>query len=211
LKAPFTLNRALGLISAPLALKLRRKLELQWWVRGIGLDVTSSQNAEIQKSILIATNIGGNLNTLAFDLVLGMALQSRGHKVQFSLCDGALSACMYCELNKFKGLQDFKSKNAQKLCGGCAKTGKKLLKAANFEPILIQNKNSSEAKEWDLEIADSGTKRFLAKGRIDDPEEYEAVLKEYLKSSRIMNFANIEIFSSQHFDVMIAHHGIYVP
>jgi len=205
------LNRALGLISAPLALKLRRKLELHWWVRGIGLDVASSQSAEIRKSILIATNIGGNLNTLAFDMVLGMALRSRGHKVQFSLCDGALSACMNCELNKFKGLQDFKSKKAQKLCGGCTKTGKKLLKAANFDPILIQNKNSSEAKEWDLEIADSGTKRFLAKGRIDDPEEYEDVFKEYLKSSRIMNSANKEIFSSQHFDVMIAHHGIYVP
>ena len=100
------LSRALGLISAPLALKLRRVLELQWWVRGIGVDVVSSRSAEIQKSILIATNIGGNLNTLAFDIVLGMALRSRGHKVQFSLCDGALSACMYCELNKFKDLQD---------------------------------------------------------------------------------------------------------
>jgi hypothetical protein len=208
---PFMMNRALRLASVPLALKLRRVLELQWWVRGIGLDVVSSRSAEIQKSILIATNIGGNLNTLAFDIVLGMALRSRGHKVQFSLCDGALSACMYCELNKFKDLRDFKSKKAQKLCTGCTKTGKKLLKAANFHQILIQNKNSFEAEEWDLEIADSGTKRFLAKGRINDPEEYQDVFIEYLMSSRIMNSANKEIFSSQHFDVMVAHHGIYVP
>jgi hypothetical protein len=206
-----TLNKALGLISSPLALRLRRKLELHLWLRGIGLEVVSSQSAEIQKSILIATNIGGNLNTLAFDMVLGMALRSRGHKVQFSLCDSALSACMNCELNKFKDLQDFKSRKAQKLCTDCAKTGKKLLKTANFNPILIQNTNSSEAEEWDLEIADSGAKRFLAKGRIDDPEEYKIVFKEYLKSSRIMNFANKEIFSKQHFDVMVAHHGIYVP
>lgn len=203
--------KGLEIFSTPLALKIRRKLELQKWVRGMGKDILSSQVANRKKTILIATNIGGNLNTLAFDTVLGMALRSRGHDVVFTLCDSALSGCMNCELNKFKSVQDFKTKTAQKLCRDCTRTGKKLLKAADFEPLLIRRSDSFVNKEWDIEIADSGTKRFLAKGRIDDYEEYEAVFQEYLKSSKVMNFATNEIFSNNHFDLMVAHHGIYVP
>jgi len=199
------------IFSTPLALRIRKNLELQKWVRGMGKDILSSSVANRKKSILVATNIGGNLNTLAFDTVLGMALRSRGHDVEFTLCDRALSGCMNCELNKFKSVKDFRTKTAQKLCNDCTRTGKKILKAADFEPLLIKRSDSFVDQEWDIEIADSGTKRFLAKGRIDDYKEYEAVFQEYLKSSKIMNFATNEIFSNNHFDLMVAHHGIYVP
>jgi hypothetical protein len=199
------------ILSTPTVLKIRKTLELRKWRRGLASVLHTDVGVAKPKSILIATNIGGNLNTMAFDAVLGIALRSRGHNVYFSLCDGALTACMYCELNKFKTLEDFETKKAQKLCNGCSKTGQHILNLAGFKPMLIKPDGESSPESWDLEIADSGTKRFLAKGRIDNQEEYKTVFKEYLKSSQIVNGAAKEIFSKNHFDLMIAHHGIYVP
>jgi hypothetical protein len=199
------------IFSTPIVLKLRKTLELRKWRKGLGLDPQTSIGVNKPKSILIATNIGGNLNTMAFDAVLGIALRSRGHNVYFTLCDGALTACMYCELNKFKSLEEYKSRKAQKLCRDCSKTGQQILNVAGFTPLLIKSDGRRSSESWDLEIADSGTKRFLAKGRIDDQEEYESVFEEYLKSSQIVNGEAKEIFSNNQFDLMVAHHGIYVP
>jgi len=199
------------ILSIPTVLKIRKTLELRAWRRGLALNSQTNVGVTKPKSILIATNVGGNLNTMAFDAVLGIALRSRGHNVHFTLCDGALTACMYCELNKFKTLEEFELKKAQKLCSGCSKTGQHILNLAGFKPFLIKPDSKSSSEGWDLEIADSGTKRFLAKGRIDNQEEYRTVFKEYLKSSQIVNGEAKEIFSKNQFDLMIAHHGIYVP
>ena len=201
----------LQIVSTPAVLKARKALELRKWRRGLGLDFQTHVSNAKPKSILIATNIGGNLNTMAFDAVLGIALRSRGHNVYFTLCDSALTACMYCELNKFKTLEEFKSRKAQKLCSGCSKTGQHILNLAGFKALLIKADGKSSAESWDLEIADSGTKRFLAKGKIDNHEEYRTVFEEYLKSSQIVNGEARDIFSKNQFDLMIAHHGIYVP
>ena len=208
---PFMIVNYRQLFSTAAVLKVRKTFELRKWRSGLGLNILSHVSNAKPKSILIATNIGGNLNTMAFDAVLGIALRSRGHNVYFTICDSALTACMYCELNKFKTLEEFKSKKAQKLCNGCSKTGQHILNLAGFKAHLIKADGKSSAESWDLEIADSGTKRFLAKGRIDDQEEYRTVFEEYLKSSQIVNGEAREIFSRNHFDLMIAHHGIYVP
>ncbi len=199
------------IFSTPVFLKVRKTIELRKWRRGLTLDLPTHVGVAKPKSILIATNIGGNLNTMAFDAVLGIALRSRGHHVYFTLCDSALTACMYCELNKFKTLEEFKSRKAQKLCRSCTKTGEHILNLAGFKALLIKPDGKSSYESWDLEIADSGTKRFLAKGKIDDQEEYRTVFEEYLKSSQIVNGEARDIFSKNQIDLMIAHHGIYVP
>ena len=199
------------LLSDPKIMSLRKNIELKKWKKALGAIATASELAPSSKTILIATSIGGNLNTLAFDTILGLALRSRGHDVHFSLCDGALTACMNCELNKFANLNEFTTMKAQKLCRGCSSTGKKVLKVAGFEPHLFKPNLRKLPKFWDLEIADSGAKRFLAKGRIDDLKEYEAVMKEYLHSSQVMNSAANQLFKDNSFDLVVAHHGIYVP
>jgi hypothetical protein len=204
-------NNMWGMFSSPLALKVRKFLELRKWHLGESLGLFTPGTQRERKSILIASNIGGNINTMAFDIVLGVALRSRGHRVYFTLCSAALTACMSCEFNKFESLEEFKLKKAQKLCGECTKTGRKILNLAGFVPLLIKGGRNYSSEPWDMEIADSGTKRFLAKGRIDDQYEYLSVFEQYLKSSEIVNGEARQIFSQYKFDLMIAHHGIYVP
>ena len=79
------------------------------------------------KKFLIASNVDGNINTLAFDITLAKALESRGHQVDFTLCGGGFSGCMFSELNKFKNLEEFLEIGNSKLCKQCNAVGRKAL------------------------------------------------------------------------------------
>jgi hypothetical protein len=164
-----------------------------------------------KKNILIASTIGDNLNILALDLVLGIALKSRGHNVFFLLCNKALPACMNCELNKYKSISEFNTAGASKLCNNCFKTGAKIINSLNLPIIKIEKRENKIAREWDAEIANSGAKRFLAIGRISNKTEYEQVLRRYFDASQVLNGQMESIYREYEIDTVIAHHGIYVP
>jgi hypothetical protein len=164
-----------------------------------------------KKNILIASTIGDNLNVLALDLVLGIALKSRGHNVYFLLCNKALPACMNCELNKYKSINEFNTLGASKLCNNCFKTGTKIMNNLSLPIIKIEKRAYKVSKEWDAEIANSGAKRFLAIGRISNNAEYEQVLKKYFDASQVLNGQMESIYNEYGIDTVIAHHGIYVP
>jgi hypothetical protein len=198
------------LFSHPFIFQFRMKYEIMKW-KIILKKFEVPPSATSGKSILIASNIGGNLNTLAFDLVVGLALKSRGHSVTFTLCNGAISACMNCELNKFESVEHFLKLGASKLCKSCYSQGTTLLKIADFRTKVIHQRENVVSRDWDYEVAGSGAKRFLAIGRIRDEIEFEKVFNKFLKSSQRMNFEFSEIFDEQRFDLVFAHHGIYVP
>ena len=164
-----------------------------------------------QKTILIATSIGENLNALALDLVLGIALRSRGHKVYFLLCNKALPACMNCEYAKFKNIEEFQKVGAKKLCNKCVSKGRKILKSFDLQIIKIEKSINYVSKLWDNEVAESGAKRFLAIGRVTDVNEYEKVFKKFFDASQILNGQMNRIFDDYAINTVIAHHGIYVP
>ncbi|MCX8482182.1 MAG: hypothetical protein ORN50_01275, partial [Crocinitomicaceae bacterium] len=75
-------------------------IELLIWKRRLARVPTATAQAKHKKKYLIASNIGGNMNLMALDLVLARALTARGHDVKITLCNKALSACLACELNK---------------------------------------------------------------------------------------------------------------
>ena len=199
------------MLSSKYFLRYRVWLEIIKWQGLLKVNHLTEKENTSSKYFLVATNIGSNLNALAFDITLGLALRSRGHKVKFSLCNGALTACMNCELNKYRDIEEFKLKKSKKFCTECSRTGKKLLKAGKFEPWLINEQLAPIPKPWDLEVADSGAKRFLAKGKIDNTEEYISAFQEFLYSSQVLNAAASDLFLSENFDLLVAHHGIYVP
>jgi hypothetical protein len=191
---------------------LRIRLEVFVWrlkLKNISLEPNILNNEK--KNILIASTIGDNLNVIALDLVLGIALKSRGHNVYFLLCNKALPACMNCELNKYQSIEEFDAVGASKLCNNCFKTGTQILNNLSLPIIQIEKRNYKIAKEWDAEIANSGAKRFLAIGRIYNNTDYEKVLKRYFDASQVLNGQMESIYKKYGIDTVIAHHGIYVP
>ncbi len=164
------------------------------------------------KSFLICSTIGGNLTTLALDLVLSKALELRGHKVKFVLCGGGFDACMYAEVNKFKSHEEFIKVGSKPLCKQCTKVGFSLLAKSDIDLEVLRPLNSSiHLEPIDVEIAESGAKRFLGIGRVTDSVLYQAVLKRFQDASFQYSHSIYELLLSNKFDVVIAHHGIYVP
>ena len=172
----------------------------------------SQENAGTRKSFLISSTIGGNLSTLALDLVLAKALELRGHSVRFVLCAGGFDACMYAELNKYRNHSDFIENGSRPLCKKCVKSGFALVQASKLESMTLRPEQSDrQLREYELEVVEAGAKRFLGIGRVDNSAVYEAVVKRFQSAGAQFAKSIDDLLSSQHFDVVIAHHGIYVP
>lgn len=194
----------------PLGLRVNFEILVwKWFLRNF--DRKATTQTEFKKHVLIATNLGNNLNTLAFDLILALALRSVGHQVTFTLCDRAVGACMNCELNKFRSTHEFVKAGSSKLCKTCVSRGEKILRIGKFKPHKFTSGGGTITKAWDLEVASSGAKRFLAIGRVRNVSEYESVLEKFMLASQRMNFEFTQILDSNNFDLILAHHGIYVP
>lgn len=187
--------------------KFRKHIILMFWRFN---RVKLQQSTKTNKRFLIASNIGGNLNTLALDLVLANALRSRGHHVDVTLCNKALPACMYCELNKYDDVDEFIKKGSSKLCNSCFSTGKQALSIYGFKSIQME-KHSTNTKLPYQESAISGTKRFLARSTLLNDSQTDKIREMYLEASKISRYSFNEILKNGNYNSVIAHHGIYVP
>jgi len=201
------------IIANPLVMKIRLNYEIIRWSLILRKKPFPLDLAPRPLNILFATNIGGNLNTLALDITLARKLNQRGHKIVFSLCDSTLPACMNCEINKFSSVNEFIENGSKKLCGVCVKTGKSVLSYAGLE-IQYLKKIANEAPnsiEAHLENATAGALRFLAIGRADRENRFTEVLAKYIQASVVSESALQQIMIEKDIELVIAHHGIYVP
>jgi hypothetical protein len=201
------------IISSRVVLKIRLGYEVFWWSLILKKKTVLVDQSPQPLNILFATNVGGNLNALALDITLARKLQQRGHVITFSLCDKTLPACMNCELNKFSSLNEFIDDGAKKLCGTCVKTGTKVLSSAGLEIQYLKKptKVSSNIYDLHLETATSGALRFLAVGSSARENRFSEVLSKYIQASVISESALEKIMIEKNIELVIAHHGIYVP
>ena len=169
------------------------------------------KNSLNPKRILIASNLGGNINTLALDITLAKALESRGHKVDITLCDGGFRGCMYAEANKFKNIKDFLDSGNKTYCYHCNLIGKKTLAKFNVNTIPVANKARDFQNFTTSETGISGAKRFLAVSNLDSDESTSEILRRFNQSSLMYQMEFTEILKRHKYDTVIAHHGIYVP
>jgi len=193
---------------------LRVKRELSKW-KYTFKDFSFNKIKKIHKKmprILIVSSVGENINSLALDSVLANALETKGCEVYVLLCDGVLDACMNCEIRKFKSLDEFYSDGSNKLCQKCISTGTIFGEAANlkilqYSDFLADNLVSAPPHQ---ESALAGSLRFLAIGDKTSPE-LKKILPRYLNSSAISEKAITACISQMKIDIVVAHHGIYVP
>lgn len=200
-------------LSTSFVMKVRLKYEVFCWSfilreRNLGISQVSRP-----MNILFATNIGGNLNALALDITLARKLKQRGHRITFSLCNKSLPACMNCEINKFSSLKEFVEDGSKKLCNSCVKTGSSVLKNAGMNIQYLKNttKKFPDSYESHVETATAGALRFLAIGNTDREKRFSEVLLKYVQASIISESALLEIMIEKNIELVIAHHGIYVP
>lgn len=208
------------------------------WRELIGADLgdwdAARQAALGGPHVLIATSLGGHFAMNAIDRLLAVALTLRGANVAIGLCDGVLSACQMCEANLLPDFDRFARRGPNPdLCGYCygpAASASKILglnvlpygeelTASDLAEISELSASTPpeavERLEWNGvpvgENALAGALRFFARGELEDEPAAEAVLRRYLEASLQTAVAMDRLIRRLEPEVVVAHHGIYVP
>lgn len=183
--------------------------------------------------VLIATGLGGHFGVNVIDRLLAVALTRRGAAISIALCDGILGACQMCEANLFPDQGRFlRHGPTRDLCGYCFAPA-----AAAYAPLglpvhmwgsLIDADDAAaaaaaaaaptdhlEAYCWnDIPVgehAKAGVLRFFARGDLAQEALGEAALRRYVRAAVLTAIATDRLLDRLRPDVVVAHHGIYVP
>lgn len=193
--------------------------------------VQSDENAP---RVLMATTVSGHLAAIQFDALMAIALTLRGAKVSFLVCDAALPACMADQHDWYADRKRFlQSDHVRDLCKTCLPVGESYLAPLGL-PILrlssfISDAERSEARnaadsvdlaharEWEFqglpvgEHGLAGALRFHGRADLDDVPHRDAIFRAYLSAGAVSAIAAKNLRKHFPYDVLVAHHGIYVP
>ena len=186
--------------------------------------------------VLIATSVGVHAASSIFDSYLAAALTVRGASCDVALCDAVLPACLGADYTWYPDAEHFARRGSRDdLCTACLAPAEKLfgtgglgLTVHRYGSLLTEAERARAgtiAKVTPLtaigdlvvdgvavgEAALSGALRFFARGDLEEGAAQEAVLRRYLEAAALSLFAMRNLITPDRYDVVIGHHGIYVP
>jgi hypothetical protein len=184
--------------------------------------------------VLVASSVGAHMAANTLDSTLAVALTLRGARVHGLLCDGALPACLACEMTWWPDREHFLKYGPQRtICGPCFRPARSMWSDLGLTLQLIGSHISSEerAAAWALanESAEAdidglqylgvrvgmharaGALRYLAIGDFEYEPSSLAVRRRFLAGALIATMALDRLFVKEKYDICIAHHGLYVP
>jgi hypothetical protein len=183
---------------------------------------------------LIATSVGGFLAGASLESLLGAALKARGAHTDVLLCDSVLPACLQCDATWYPSHESFARHGpARDLCRDCfdpaarmyAGLGVSVLRYGEF----IDAASAQAAEEFATSVpyddiptfkldrvavgehALAGALRFYARASLDGEPWAEPILRRYFKAALLTTYAVRELLRRTRYDVVVFHHGIYVP
>lgn len=180
--------------------------------------------------ILIATSLGGYAHAQALDAALATALRLRGADVRLLLCDAALPACQMSKSPRVTA-EALVSTGQGAYCAICFGEGSARfhgLPLVTYGEFLADGDRETAARiAADVPIdqirgfrfrelgagehAYAGALRFFARGDLDGEPHGAAVLRRYLHAGLLTIMALDRLFDRHPTDVVVAHHGIYIP
>jgi hypothetical protein len=205
------------------------------WPRFEALRDAAKGSARAPK-VLLATSVGVHAAASTFDSYLAVALTARGARCEVALCDAALPACQAAEYTWYPSIEHFAHHGPRdNLCTACLAPAEKLFGAPGLGlgvhrySELLTPDEQTRAREiaeatplqeiGDLIIDDaktgeaalSGALRFFARGEMEEGDVQERILRRYLEAACLAQFAMRRLIAREGYDVVIGHHGIYVP
>jgi hypothetical protein len=205
------------------------------WQRFEALRDAARANADAPR-VLMATSVGVHTSSSIFDSYLAVALTTRGACCDVALCDAVLPACLAADYTWYPNPDHFaRSGSRDDLCTACLAPAEKLFGAEGLGLSvlryggLLSEADRSRARSIAAitapealggltldgiavgEAALSGALRFFARGELESGEAQAAILKRYLEAACLSLFAMRNLLARERYDVVIGHHGIYVP
>jgi len=206
----------LRLAGVPLLARLGHGLGMDWQTLGrkLGRETIIAQARELRNGasgastggkldIVFLTMMGGNSFGLGVDVVLGLALLNRGHRVRFVLCDQALPVC---EVKKSGEELDW-----ERLCAKCYGFGRNTLMSFGFDVLpvsdLVRGCGQEDGLRWPDVIEASLLKHYRV-GIAPQTEEAEQRRELFRKAASISASVGRALVSTRP-DRVIMSHGIY--
>jgi len=205
------------------------------WPRFETLRNAARSDAKAPK-VLIATSVGVHAASSIFDSYLAVALTARGARCDVALCDAVLPACLAAEYTWYPNPEHFARRGSRDdLCTACLAPAEKLFGVAGlgltvhrYSHLLTDAERARARKIGEStpldeigelvlddasvgEAALSGALRFFARGEMEAGEAQDLILRRYLEAACLALFAMRNLLARERYDVVIGHHGIYVP
>jgi len=200
------------------------------WRRDKRKDATLRPSTRGGGRVLIATSLGGYAHAQALDAALATALRLRGADVRLLLCDAALPACQMSKPTRVTA-EALVTIGQTAYCTQCFGEGSarfRRLPRMTYSEFLTDGDRETAARIADEipldeirgvrfrelaagEHAYAGALRFFARGDLDGEPHGAAVLRRYLHAGLLTVMALDRLFERHPIDVVVAHHGIYIP
>lgn len=184
--------------------------------------------------VLIATSTGGHPAVTPVEASLAIALTLRGARVHVLLCDGALPACMECDITRYQDVERFAAVGPQAdRCRGCFDSGRRVFEGSGIQVHRYSDLLTSEEQEWarrlagriavdDIagftldglavgEHANAGALRFFARGDLRGELHADKVRRRYFEAALLTVAATRRVVDTTRVTTSVFHHGIYVP
>jgi hypothetical protein len=175
--------------------------------------------------IIFANVVNGHDIVFGVDRALSKWLASSGHETKILSCNGSLSACLRVKYQKNLEPTDLLNGNWKLHPKACDKCFESSGSVENLLKLQAKSTHGSEIHEsvhnWSKteykgvrvgEHARAGLHRYFAKGLLDyDNVEIQSVYDLFLKACFETVDAFEEVLRDFKPDVVVAHHGIYVP
>lgn len=192
-------GRALGIGWEALGLRLGREVMIPQVRRAGG--VRTSNVAPRPLDIIFTSLVGANQRLMTVDVVLARALQIRGHKVRFVLCDQALPACV---VREERTIEEW----AQR-CAICYEFGHRFLEAAGHDVLTTSQlvEGMEACRNWQEYVESALLKHFRVGVLSDDPIVKERRCR-YQQAALVSEKLGKKL-SQMRPDRVIMTHGIY--
>jgi hypothetical protein len=186
------------------------------------------------KRVMFATTTGGHFGMASIDRFLALALTLRGANVGTVFCDGLLAGCQMCEFSLVPDAAKLAEQGPPAiLCGYCHGSAAKAARPLGLETLSMSHfveaadrqvaasfanglaLDSIGAATWQGlpvgEHALAGTLRYFARATLGGEPHAGKVLRRFCEAAVLTAIAYARIFDAHDPEVVVAHHGIYVP
>ena len=182
--------------------------------------------------VLVAPSHGGHRALQAMESLLAVALTLRGARVSVLLCDGALPACLMCQIQGISP-EELLSRGPERICAQCYAPARRAydllgLPVMTYSQCLRPGQAARAARPArripagdlasfrlrDLPVGEhalAGALRYFARGDLNDEPRGEEVLRLYLAAALLTARAADNLLADKAPACMVANHGIYVP
>jgi Capsule polysaccharide biosynthesis protein len=200
--------------------------------RWAGALVRSAGSSMPKRSVLFATSTGAYNHATTCDSALAQALGLRGATVDVLLCDGVIPACQMSKMGRVDAAS-LATIGQQTFCQSCRRDGLAAFRSAGTAILHPGDRLSEDERRFARRTAEdvpsdaiprftwqglalgehayAGALRFFARGDLVGEPHGEPVLRKYLEAAMLTALSTRNLLKGKAFDVVVAHHGIYVP